>query len=251
MRRRLALAGSLGLLSAPRLARSMPMLPHWTEPGAVWTSVPGVAADPDWSEDYFAVAQGAVFPRRPTLPETPAEARLLDAAWEAGIRTYLRRVSHTMGAFNHPDPVQRAAHRLNLAPLLHDGFEHTEGRGRRDGKGGFVYRTKPELLAAVQRVEQDPMAGFKLTGFFAFGVRARVLGRTVVVRAAYCHNQYNDPAVERTDAILMAGLPVRPRLSQETIDVADPSSGSGVILDHLAVDVGPEIALPGGGGSRL
>lgn len=210
-------------------------------PREVWTAIPGFDSDPHWSEDYYAVARGAVRPRMRLWQESAEETAALDRAWEIGIRTYLRRVSATMGGMNHPDPATRAAYCQQMSQLVHRHFVHTEGRRElgEDRSGGFVFRTKPQLEAACQN------RAFRLTGFALYSVSAWVMEdrRTVVVEACYVHNQFNDPKVRGVEQVRMNGRPVVPRIANETITLTP--EGAGVIQKHWAVD--SDLALVTGG----
>lgn len=236
-----ALAIAAGMPAAV-LAQSGPAPAHAEAlPREVWTAIPGFDSDPQWSEDYYAVARGAVRSRMRLWQESADETAALDKAWEIGIRTYLRRVSATMGGMNHPDPAQRAAYCQQMSQLVHRHFVHTEGRRElgEDRTGGFVFRTKPQLEAACQN------RAFRLTGFALYAVSAWVMEdrRTVVVEACYVHNQFNDPKVRGVDQVRMNGRPVVPRIANETITLT--SDGAGVIQKHWAVD--SDLALVTGG----
>lgn len=210
-------------------------------PREVWTAIPGFESDAQWSEDYYAVMKGAVRPRMRLWQENATETAELDKAWEIGIRTYLRRVSATMGGMNHPDAAQRAAYCKQMSQLVHQHFVHTEGRREigEDRTGGFVFRTKPQLEAACAN------RAFRLTGFALYAVSAWVMEdrSTVVVEACYVHNQFNDPKVRGVEQVRMNGRPVVPRIANETIKVA--ANGTGVIEKHWAVD--SDLALVTGG----
>lgn len=210
-------------------------------PREVWTAIPGFEADPHWSEDFYAVRGGAVRARMALWSETAEEKATLDAAWEAGIRTYLRRVSATMGGMNHPDAAARDRLCTELPSYLHQHFIHTEGRRDigEDRAGGFVFRTRDQLLQACRN------RAFRLTGFALYAVSAWVMAdrRTVVVEACYVHNQFNDPRVRGVDGVKMNGRPVVPRIANETISIG--SDGRAVIEKHWAVD--SDLALVLGG----
>jgi hypothetical protein len=210
-------------------------------PREVWTAIPGFDADPHWSEDFYAVRRGAVRPRMALWSETTEEKAALDAAWEAGIRTYLRRVSATMGGMNHPDAAARDRLCAELPGYLHPHFIHTEGRRDigEDRAGGFVFRTRDQLLQACRN------RAFRLTGFALYAVSGWVMAdrRTIVVEACYVHNQFNDPRVRGVDTLRMNGRPVVPRIANETISIG--ADGRAVIEKHWAVD--SDLALVLGG----
>jgi hypothetical protein len=242
MRAALCCALATGLLPADVYAQTAPPVVHAEAmPREVWTAIPGFESDAQWSEDYYAVLKGAVRPRMRLWQESTEETAALDKAWEIGIRTYLRRVSATMGGMNHPDTAQRAAYCKQMSTLVHKHFVHTEGRRElgEDRTGGFVFRTKPQLEAACQN------RAFRLTGFALYAVSAWVMEdrSTVVVEACYVHNQFNDPKVRGVEQVKMNGRPVVPRIANETIKVA--ANGTGVIEKHWAVD--SDLALVTGG----
>ncbi len=235
-----------GLLCLPVLAAAQtaaPAAPAFADaaPKEVWTAIPGFESDPAWSEDFYAVRRGAVRPRMKLWEETPADTAALDAAWEKGIRTYLRRVSATMGGMNHPDAAARTALCEKLPSYLHDHFIHTEGRRDigEDRTGGFVFRTKPQLVQACRN------RAFRLTGFALYAVSAWVMAdrRTVVVEACYVHNQFNDPKVRGVDQVQMNGRPVVPRIANETISIG--ADGTPLIEKHWAVDSNLALVLGG------
>ena len=102
--------------------------------GPLWSAEP-TAPDLFWSETYYPVGQDAVQPRIPFVDESPEEAAALDAAWEAGIRTYLRRVSHMVAGMNLPDEALRAweaivaeqpGHECPLLPIHWGTFQLTD-----------------------------------------------------------------------------------------------------------------------------
>ena len=239
------LAMGLAVMGTPGVAQSQattPSLPHADAvPREVWTAIPGFEADPHWSEDFYAVRRGAVRPRMALWSETAEEKAALDAAWEAGIRTYLRRVSATMGGMNHPDATARERLCAELPGYLHPHFIHTEGRRDigEDRSGGFVFRTRDQLVQACRN------RAFRLTGFALYAVSGWVMAdrRTVVVEACYVHNQFNDPRVRGVDGVKMNGRPVVPRIANETISIG--ADGRAVIEKHWAVD--SDLALVLGG----
>jgi len=231
-----------GVSGSAQAQATMSGQPHAdAAPREVWTAIPGFEADPHWSEDFYAVRRGAVRPRMALWSETAQEKAALDAAWEAGIRTYLRRVSATMGGMNHPDAAARERLCTDLPGYLHPHFIHTEGRRDigEDRSGGFVFRTRDQLVQACRN------RAFRLTGFALYAVSGWVMAdrRTVVVEACYVHNQFNDPRVRGVDAVKMNGRPVVPRIANETISIG--ADGRAVIEKHWAVD--SDLALVIGG----
>jgi hypothetical protein len=169
-----------------------------------------------------------VVPRVPGESETPEEAAALDAAWEAGIRTYLRRVSHMGLGMNLPDNAERMRHCAAMGELVHANFVHTEGR-----RLGFRRRTKPQLMQACAD------RAFRFRGFVAMRIIAEVISRDVVqVLTCYYHDQDNDDTVKAgliaPLRILPNGEYAVPRESIETITTGP--DGVPRIARHIALD---------------
>lgn len=211
-------------------------------PGPLWNAEPS-PPDPQWSETYYPVAQNAVRPRTPFPGETRAEARALDRAWEGGIRTYLRRVSHMVGGMNIADEHTRQRECAAMGRLLDARFIHREGRRGRaaDGSGGFAQRTKSELLRACDR------RAFRLDGFYALHIRAIAFSPNLVqVTTCYYHDQWNDPLVVGGGHVLPNGRQAIPRISVETL-VRKPGRWMQIAM-HVALD-SDEAMIRGGCGA--
>jgi hypothetical protein len=201
-------------------------------PGPLWDAE-GTPPDPKWSETYYPVAQGAVMPRTPLADERPSQTAELDRAWEAGIRTYLRRVSHMVAGMNLPDQDERMRECGKMAALVHDNFDHTEGRRR-----GHAFRSKSQLVRACHA------RAFLLSGFYALSIRAvAVSDRLVQVRTCYYHDQYNDPLVTGGGHVLPNGRQAIPRVSVETVQ--RQPNGEWQIILHVALDSDEEMIRRG------
>lgn len=175
-------------------------------PGPLWDAEP-TPPDRRWSETYYPVAHGAVRPRRPMPGETPEQAEQLDRAWEEGIHTYLRRVSHMVAGMNLDDEAERARHCAAMAALVHADFQHIEGRRR-----GFVLRTKPQLEAGCAA------RAFRMSGFYAYTISAVAVSPDLVqLLVCYAHDQVGDPLVRGDGRRFPNGREQIPRTAVETM----------------------------------
>ena len=193
------------------------------KPGPIWGAIPGQEVDREWSRTYYAVAKGAVRPRERDMGETQDDRADRDTAWQSGITLYLMRVHHMVGCMNLPDGAERDMHCAMMRLTLHPDFEHWEGR-----RAGFRVRGKEDLI----RAGQD--RAFRLSGFYALVVKARVVSSDVVqVFVCYFHDEQN-PEVKGDGWILPSGREAIPRTAVET--VTRDLSGQWRIKHHIAMD---------------
>lgn len=221
-------AGALALAGIPASAVADPD----RAPGPLWDAE-AEPADPVDSFTYYPVAKGSMSPCRHAGKPT-ADAALV-AACKAGDDTYRRRVHHMVAGMNLPDDAARAKHCAMMAKLVHDDFQHIEGRRR-----GFAVRGKADLEKACAD------RAFRLSGFFALKRIATAITPDVVqLVVCYEHDQYNDPLVKGDGHILKNGREAIPRTAVETI--ARDDDGNWRIRLHVAQDADSRLIREGCG----
>lgn len=203
------------------------------EPGPLWGAEMPRKADAVDSYTFYPVAIDSMKACRHA--GKPTEDPALLEACRAGDDTYRRRVHHMVAGMNLPDDTERMAHCRKMAALVHDDFQHIEGRRR-----GFAIRSKPDLERACAN------RAFRLSGFYGLTrIATAISPEAVQVVVCYSHDQFNDPLVKGDGHILPNGREAIPRVVVETLQ--KDSDGQWRIRLHVALDADSKLIREGCG----
>lgn len=192
------------------------------QPGPLWDAETERRTDPAASYTFYPVAVDSMKACRHAGKPTD-EPALLEAC-RSGDDIYRRRVHHMVAGMNLPDDAERMAHCQKMSALVHDDFQHIEGRRR-----GFAIRGKPELERACAN------RAFRLSGFYGLArIPTAISPDLVQVVTCYYTNQHGDPLVKGGGRVLSDGREAVPRVAIETLQ--KDSDGQWRIRLHVALD---------------